>query len=172
MEKKCCKCDAVLIEGSCAPSRFTHGGPCRSCRNKERRNRYKNEPEFRKKDSDKAKRRRSNMSSEDKRRQADMTFFYKYGVSVVDFNDRLKAQNNKCAICSVELSASVDNKSPIRACQDHDHKSRKLRDILCNRCNLLLGYSDDNIEILQKAIAYLQKHAVDGTFKINGVEAA
>ena len=61
-----------------------------------------------------------------------------------------KKQNNKCAICGIEFS---DNN---KAFVDHCHKTNRVRGLLCTRCNTLLGMAKDNIEILQKAITYLQ----------------
>lgn len=168
---KCNKCDIVLNQDNCSAERFSHGGPCKLCRNERNCSRYKNDPEFRKRDHDRHAGKYSTLSSEQKRRVADNNFRSKYGISVLDFGTRLKEQNNQCSVCGIELAQSVDRKNPIRACQDHDHKTDKLRDILCNRCNLMLGYADDNTEILKKAIAYLQKHADGSSIQTVSIEA-
>lgn len=42
---------------------------------------------------------------------------------------------------------------------DHDHTTGAYRGMLCNHCNSGLGKFDDNIEMLRKAIAYLESHA-------------
>lgn len=167
----CSKCGVILTSDNCSSSRFSHGGPCYVCRNQKSRLRYRNDDEFRKRDGERNAKRWKGMSSEQKRHAADNSFRSKYGVSVLDFGEKLKEQGNQCSICSIELTKSVDRKSPIRACQDHDHKTDKLRDILCNRCNLMLGYADDNIKILEKAIAYLQKHANGSLIQTRGIEA-
>lgn len=41
---------------------------------------------------------------------------------------------------------------------DHDHKTGKPREFLCYNCNTMIGQCDDNIDILKKAIGYLDKH--------------
>tara|TARA_R110000787_G_scaffold148_3_gene471 strand:- start:572 stop:1009 length:438 start_codon:yes stop_codon:yes gene_type:complete len=53
-------------------------------------------------------------------------------------------------------------------CIDHDHKNDKKdfkktpgllpRGLLCNRCNLTLGFNKDNIERLKKLIKYLKNN--------------
>ena len=64
----------------------------------------------------------------------------------------LSSQDRKCPICSRKVE---DNKKNFAV--DHDHKTMKIRGLLCNRCNLGLGYLQENIEILQSAINYLNK---------------
>lgn len=58
------------------------------------------------------------------------------------------SQNNKCAICGIDIK---DN-----GVVDHSHITNKVRGILCNKCNVLLGMARDNVDILKKAIDYLQ----------------
>lgn len=41
---------------------------------------------------------------------------------------------------------------------DHNHETGKIRQLLCLNCNTLLGHASDDIEILTKAIIYLNKH--------------
>jgi len=41
---------------------------------------------------------------------------------------------------------------------DHDHNTLKFRGWLCASCNLGIGHLGDNIEGLEKAIAFLRKH--------------
>ncbi|WP_408995768.1 endonuclease domain-containing protein [Streptomyces europaeiscabiei] len=58
-------------------------------------------------------------------------------------------QGNCCAICG---------KQPQRLNVDHDHKTGAVRELLCTNCNSLLGQCDDEISILQNAIAYIERH--------------
>lgn len=41
---------------------------------------------------------------------------------------------------------------------DHDHRTGKIRSVLCNKCNVALGLVNDSIGHLQKLIAYLDRH--------------
>jgi hypothetical protein len=45
---------------------------------------------------------------------------------------------------------------------DHDHASGEIRGVLCGQCNSGLGWFKDNIEVMEKAAAYLEQHSSDG----------
>jgi hypothetical protein len=72
---------------------------------------------------------------------------YRYGITLDQFNQLLAKQNNCCAICNKELIRNVH--------VDHDHNDKKIRGLLCARCNMMLGYAKDNPDILKSAINYL-----------------
>ena len=72
-----------------------------------------------------------------------------YGITPEQVEELLKQQNNLCAICNNPLE-----KYHI----DHDHRTKKVRGILCNRCNLGLGLFKDNENNLAAAINYLRKN--------------
>jgi hypothetical protein len=66
----------------------------------------------------------------------------------------LKKQNNCCGICKKHISeALLTRKSNL--CVDHDHKTGKIRGLLCDNCNRGIGLLGDNIDILRNAIGYL-----------------
>lgn len=54
---------------------------------------------------------------------------------------------NQCEICGAMG----------RICFDHNHMTGKFRGWICLRCNFILGYSKDNIELLNSIIEYLKK---------------
>lgn len=74
-----------------------------------------------------------------------------YGLSLEDFEGMLLKQDNKCAICSSNLST--------RPHIDHSHSTGKVRAILCQSCNVGLGHFKDNEEFLYSAIQYLNKYS-------------
>jgi ribosomal protein L25 (general stress protein Ctc) len=75
---------------------------------------------------------------------------YKYGITYKDYLEMLKRQDGKCAICYGK------NKHNYALAVDHDHKTKKIRALLCNSCNAIIGHADDQIHILEACIQYLE----------------
>ena len=79
-----------------------------------------------------------------------------YGISIGEYNDIFKKQNKKCLICEIKLPNGFALNKHI----DHDHKTGKVRGILCTKCNTILGMANDNEEILLSAVSYLKSFLV------------
>lgn len=79
----------------------------------------------------------------------------RFGLSVEEYDTMIKKQNNKCASCGITFN---ENNNSERPCIDHDHKIGKIREILCNNCNLTLGIMSDDAEKLINLVKYLEKH--------------
>lgn len=71
-----------------------------------------------------------------------------YGITPEQYDATLTEQGGGCAICG----------SPHKLHMDHNHKTKRLRGLLCSNCNLGLGNLQENQAIMAKAIAYLQFH--------------
>lgn len=72
-----------------------------------------------------------------------------YGISAQEYDRILKNQGGRCAIC-LNLTRTI------RLAVDHDHKTGRVRGLLCKRCNHdLLGAGHDDVEMLLRAIGYL-----------------
>ncbi|WP_395000252.1 endonuclease VII domain-containing protein [Acinetobacter sp.] len=71
-----------------------------------------------------------------------------YGLTAEEYQKKCDEQNNVCAIC-----ASTDKRA-FRLSVDHCHSTGKVRGLLCNKCNLTLGWYE---QIKEQAIAYLSK---------------
>lgn len=82
--------------------------------------------------------------------------FNKY-TTVEEYNKLLDEQQGCCAICGKEETTVSRWGTLAHLSIDHNHKTGKIRGLLCMRCNHLLGHSRDNINILFKAIQYLRK---------------
>lgn len=79
----------------------------------------------------------------------------RYGVSQVDYDRMLADQNGRCAVCGTAEYIGPGKKPHI----DHDHKTGKIRGLVCVRCNVLLGMAQDQPARFYNAIEYLKKHA-------------
>ncbi len=79
-----------------------------------------------------------------------------YGLTIEQYNKRLKQQNYKCAICS---KTKEENKRRLNV--DHSHKTNFIRGLLCNYCNgRLVGFLCDTKDCATNLIKYLQ-NAID-----------
>lgn len=81
----------------------------------------------------------------------------KYGITLEDQERMLREQNYKCAICGQEIFLQCSSPKLI-ANVDHDHKTGKVRGLLCQGCNTGLGKFRDNTEYLLSAVSYLKKN--------------
>lgn len=74
---------------------------------------------------------------------------FRYGITLEEYKRMLTTQSNKCAICSETFD---------RDCNvDHSHKTGKIRELLCKKCNMALGYFRDNPLLCRLAANYLDK---------------
>ena len=72
-----------------------------------------------------------------------------YGITAEEYARILKNQGGRCAIC-------LNMTRTIRLAVDHDHKTGRVRGLLCKRCNHdLLGGGHDDVEMLLRAVGYL-----------------
>lgn len=76
----------------------------------------------------------------------------RYGITIEEFESLWDKQQGLCAICH-NPAAGKGSMSILGV--DHDHKTGKVRGLLCWRCNQGLGYFKDDIKRLQSAIQYL-----------------
>lgn len=82
----------------------------------------------------------------------------KYGLTLEDYDAMVVAQDGRCAICpATEPGGPPDRRGFWHI--DHDHMTGRVRGLLCLNCNTSLGRFGDSIEILQRAIDYLEKHS-------------
>ena len=57
----------------------------------------------------------------------------RFGITVEQYYEMLKEQDGKCAICGI-------NYGKRKFCIDHCHKTNKVRGLLCNGCNVGIGF--------------------------------
>ena len=79
-----------------------------------------------------------------------------FGISLDDYKNMLSCQDNKCVIClKPETKVHKKTNKVINLAVDHCHKSGKIRGLLCWSCNTSIGKFNDDVEVLQRAINYL-----------------
>jgi hypothetical protein len=71
-----------------------------------------------------------------------------YGITVEDYEQMLESQGGGCYICGASPS--------VRALDiDHDHRTGKVRGLLCSNHNRALGLLGDDPDLLLAAHTYL-----------------
>ena len=63
-------------------------------------------------------------------------------------------QNHRCLSCGDDLTKL----NPKMAHTDHDHKTNKIRGILCNRCNTALGMLKEDLKRVYKLAEYIKRY--------------
>ena len=76
-----------------------------------------------------------------------------FGISLEEYERMEQAQQGLCAICKCKCPHRK------RLCVDHDHKTKKVRGLLCDPCNRGIEALKDSPEVLRAAAAYLEKFA-------------
>lgn len=73
-----------------------------------------------------------------------------FNITIEQYESMYRKQNGACAICEKQ------NLSGKRLAVDHDHKTGKVRGLLCHRCNYGIGYLKDNLNLLRRAFEYVE----------------
>jgi Recombination endonuclease VII. len=79
----------------------------------------------------------------------------KYGLSQEGFDRLLESQNNGCASCRKTF---VGGNAFLVPHVDHDHKTGKVRGLLCRGCNIALGLLNESPENLRGLLEYLVRN--------------
>jgi len=79
----------------------------------------------------------------------------KYNMTPEDFDKLWESQDGKCLGCNIDLTFKVKGGCIV----DHDHKTGKVRGLLCNNCNAGLGFLKDDLTVLRNLTNYLEAHS-------------
>jgi len=74
----------------------------------------------------------------------------KYKIEAADYIAMFNRQGGACAICG-----QPPGKKPLSV--DHNHKTGKVRGLLCHTCNTGLGMFTEDIGKLAAAVSYLRE---------------
>ncbi len=73
-----------------------------------------------------------------------------YGLTLKQKQILYALQCGRCAICGFYIELN-------KLCVDHDHDTKKIRGLLCCKCNLAIGLFSNSPTVLTSAKTYLQK---------------
>lgn len=83
------------------------------------------------------------------------TLIRNFGITLEQYNQMLKRQNECCNICERHIS-----KFSKSFAVDHCHKTGRIRGLLCNWCNRGLPFFKDNPKFLNNAAKHVQEDAL------------
>lgn len=72
---------------------------------------------------------------------------FRYGISSQEWFTMLEEQEGLCKICLGENPTDLD----------HNHKTLKIRGLLCRNCNTGIGLLGENVNVLERAIKYIEQ---------------
>jgi hypothetical protein len=125
---------------------------CKDCQREEMRKWRKDNPD---KQSDIAKRYRESEKGQESRQAYRDTkkaqsrngkLLSRYGITQEQYEEMYEAQQGICPICCGWFE---------KLFVDHCHDTGKVRALLCGMCNPGLGFFKDDVELLKRAIEYL-----------------
>jgi len=145
-----CKTDKELIGYSIRKdSKDGRRGVCNKCRATEHRDKYSKNYE--------AKRIRPKGWREQYRAKMNTQYGikHKYGLTPEDYGKLMSKAGNKCEICGRLASETYC------LVVDHDHNTGKVRGVLCNTCNGILGHYEKGIRAMKDDGKYFKTEAAD-----------
>jgi hypothetical protein len=81
----------------------------------------------------------------------------RYGITLEQYQEMLARQAGLCTLCG-EPPDPDGIKASSRLHVDHDHVTGAVRELLCNRCNMGVGYFRDDPDLLHAAAEYIERH--------------
>lgn len=80
-----------------------------------------------------------------------------YGLTKSDYDVMLMRQDGRCAICRRPPSVQIR-----RLGVDHDHRTGRIRGLLCSGCNVGIAGLREDPEVFAAALRYLELHRSAG----------
>ena len=145
---------------------YKRGCRCTSCRdaNKVHARKYR-------RDNLKARRAYGRKYERDRRRREPLTASQKrvkqnrdhvriYGITLEEKKALLAGQDNRCAMCGARSPGHHAGWQT-----EHDHDTKVVRGITCNRCNTLLGMLGDNLKAVEETVERIREYLTTGATK-------
>ena len=156
-KKYCPRCKQVkhLTEFSTMKVRSGIASHCKECTNQWGR-------DYNKTSEGKQKKKESYKRNRDK--QIDAKLRRKFGITLEQYKVMLDNQKNGCIICG---RTPEENGKMLAV--DHNHENGVVRDLLCNNCNVCIGFIEKNQLDTNKLKWYLERHNIKTKEKASGV---
>ena len=103
------------------------------------------------KECDKARVRKRHLENPARTKNNDLKRMY--GITLEEHNKMFDEQSGVCYLCHKPGDGRWK-----KLCVDHDHKTGKVRKLLCRSCNTALGQVGDNIDLLERMVTYLKEN--------------
>ncbi len=145
-EKSCSRCKAILPASEFYPHKRVKSGlqsHCRSCSREWHRER----PDY-------IRRKNAEFKRKNPTYHADRNRLVKYGLTRSQIDDLISSQKGGCLGCNRELVS-------LKTCVDHDHSSGRVRGIICDDCNIVLGRVRDDPRTLSRLAEYVLAHRLE-----------
>ena len=143
-KKYCPKCESVKIFDlfyTNKASRNGYSSHCINCMNEIGKSRPKEE--------------RQKRYIKRRRQVRNTNLIRHFGITIEKYDQMLKEQSGVCAICG---KTPKENKKALAV--DHHHKENKIRGLLCNNCNVAMGFLSEDVDIAYATIDYIKKWAI------------
>ena len=80
----------------------------------------------------------------------------KYGITAEQFDEMVAQQGGACAACGCVPVPTEDGRTN-KLHVDHDHKTNKVRGLLCGPCNRAIGFIEH--DLYEARLAYLARNS-------------
>ncbi len=90
--------------------------------------------------------------AKNKDQSANKAMMKNYGITLTEYNTMLTEQKDCCYICKIHKDTQVK-----RLHIDHNHKTGKVRALLCHYCNATIGNAREDMKRLTNIITYLKE---------------
>ena len=131
----------------CGSTERYKGGRCKKCKRENNRNWYEANPE-RKKEYN-----RNWYEANPERQRKNVRRWKlqaKYGLTEEQYHQMLIDQAGLCGSCDRQMDKTYEPHI------DHDHKTGMVRELLCHRCNMGLGFLEDEL-FMKSGPVYLKR---------------
>ncbi len=72
---------------------------------------------------------------------------HKYGVTPEWYDQRFDIQGGACLVC---------NRKDIELVIDHNHETNEVRGLLCNPCNMLVGFVEKDVTMIKRLVNHIK----------------